>query len=440
MPDFAKQAQDMLEKKREAEIEERREAKRKAKEEAEKSPKDDKSEKKTDKVDKPDKKETPPVEDKKETTQEDDPNAEVPEDQLRVLPQDKPSTAKRINSFLRKEAALAKEVSDAKAEVDKLKKEGAAKANPEEMTNLKAEYQKAKDDLAQFRRRYSLESDTEFKSKYEEPVVRAEQAIEETLKKYQLGDATIKAIKDAGGFAAFSRSTQQFNVNQKNDKGEVESVTVSAAELARNWLAQIPVADAELIKQSVGRQQMLADEKKSATEKAVAEAKTYFEQQETMTKKQREEAESANKKIKEDYDKWVDETYKKSDWLKDRPVDDAADADTKKQAEEYNKLQAQLRNKLKSAPKDVVEYQEMAYDAAHAHFLRRETGELKSQLEAANAEITRLKEGMKTTNKSGSLMNRDSSKAPDKPKGEPGDFKTALRVGIRKMAGDDGEE
>jgi hypothetical protein len=335
---------------------------------------------------------------------------EVPEDQRQVLPHDKPETARRIRALLDDKKKLAKELDDAR----KTALAKPTETNVEEFNKLKEEHAKANDELLKFRRRYEVDNDETFKKTYDEPVANAESAIETTLKKYQLGDATLKAIKDEGGFAAFSRSTKTFTVQQKDpDTQEMRAVQVTAGELARQWLNNIPVADAEFIKQSVGKQQMLNEEKKTAVTRAVDESKQFFEQRQAEAKKQQEAAQAGQAEMAKKYQDWYKTTTESTEWLKDKEIPDNATEVQKKAIAETNAFNKQLRDQLNTHPKTSEEYYNLRLESAEAHHLRREMGSKDAEIKRLAAELARVKGGTRTTPKAGSLLT-DANKPEQK--------------------------
>lgn len=351
---------------------------------------------------------------------------EVPEDQRQVLPHDKPETARRIRALLDDKKKLAKELEDAR-------KTAVAKPtenNVEEFNKLKEEHTKATDELLKFRRRYEVDNDETFKKTYDEPVSNAETSIETTLKKYQLGDATLKAIKDEGGFAAFSRSAKTFPVQQKGEDGEMHTVQITAGELARNWLNAIPVADAEFIKQSLGRQQMLTEEKKTAVQRAVDESKQFFENRQLESKKQQDAAKASEAEMAKKYQEWYKTATESTEWLKDREVPENASDAQKKQIKEHNEFNEQLRKGLNSHPKTSEEYYTLRMEAAEAHHLRREMGSRDERIKSLEAELSRVKGGTRTTPKAGSLLT-DNNREEKKPEADMNDPVGALKKGLR---------
>lgn len=416
MPDFGEQARNLMEKK-EAEAREgkKTQTKQEAKPEAKKEEPAKKTEAKTD-APKPD-------------------DADVPEDERKVLPHDKPSTAKRINYFIRENAKLAKELEEAK----KTATAAPTAANVEEVTKLKDEYGKAQDELLKFRRRYEIDNDAEFKSKYDEPVSQAETAIEATLKKYNLGEATHKAIKDAGGFAAFSRSRQVFSLPAKDEAGNDTTVQKTAAEIARSWMNGMDIADAELIRGAVGKQALLGEEKATAVKRAVDESKQFFDTRNAEQQKQLQAAQATQAEATKKYEAKLKSVLESAEWIKDREIPANATEDQKKSITEYNEFNKQLRSQIDKNPANAEEYVDLKMDAAHAHHLRREAGEKDAQIASLEAELARVRAGNRTTPKGGSLLSDKNKPAPKDDGIAPDDFRSGLRKSYAQVSGGEDE-
>ena len=371
---------------------------------------------------------------------------EVPEDQRQVLPHDKPETARRMKAILADKAKAVAEKAELAKELEVARKavtNNPTQANLDEFTKLKEEHAKANDELIKFRRRYEVDNDETFRKNYDEPVAHAEASIENTLKKYNLGDATLKAIKDEGGFAAFSRSTKTFPIVEIGEDGERKTVQRTAGELARNWLNVIPVADAEFIKQSLGKQQMLSEEKKTAVTRAVDESKQFFEQRQAQSKQQQEAAQKQATDTAKHYQDWLKTTTESTDWLKDKDIPDNASDAQKKSLKEHNEFNKQLRESLSVHPKNDQDYYNMRLEGAEAHHLRREVGSKDDRIKALEAELARVKGGTRTTPKAGSLLTNANK---EEPKTEPdmsdplGAMKKGLRSSMsRKMGNADDE-
>lgn len=333
----------------------------------------------------------------------------VPDDHKRVLPHDKPDTAKRIKALLADKEAARAEATAAKAALDEAKK--APSTPPEELAKLREEHEAAQKDLMRYRRLHDIDSDKEFAAKYREPVKQVEASIETTLKKNGLTDPVMEVIRKEGGFAAFSRSQKTFTVNEPDPDDSTKTIPTSrtAAELSRSWLNSMNPADSELVRASLGKQQLLKEEEKNAIAQAQDEAKTYFEGQ---TAAQRQQAEAAQQKAQaasKEYQDWVAEAKEKTEWLKDRPIPDNATPEQKAEITRHNEFNEQLRARLEKNPANVKEYGELKLEAAEAHHLRRTLGDKDARIAELEAQLSKSKNALRTTPKGGSLLKSDTA-------------------------------
>lgn len=362
----------------------------------------------------------------------------VPEDQRRVLPHDKPDTAKRIKAILAERDAARQEAAEAKKEWEAAKK--APASTPEEIADLKAKYEAAQGDVLRYRRLHEIEKDPEFASKYREPVKQIEQTIEDTFKKYNLSEDTLKGIREAGGFAAWSESGKVYAVPEPDPENPGQNKTVhrTAAQLLHSWLnggALNPV-DAEGIKAALGRQQLLKSEEKAAITKAQDEARGYFESQTKAQREAMEKAQQTNATLAKEYEEFAKKTETETEWLKDRPIPDDATPEIRKEIEDYNTFQKQLRDGLKKHPTTALEYGQLKLEAAESHHLRREKGKLEARVAELEGELKKTRAATRTTSKAGSLMT--GGKAPDAPatdKLPPTDWKSRLDAKMAAASG-----
>lgn len=362
--------------------------------------------------------------------------AEVPAEHKQVLPHDKPDTARRIKAILAERDEARAEAKRAKEEYEAAKK--TPSTPPEELQKLKEEHQKAQDDLLRYRRLYDINNDTEFAAKYREPVKQAEQTISSILKdNYGFGETTLKLIEKEGGFAAFSASRATFPVvvQDPQDPAKTKTIHRSGADIARDWLANMNVADAESIKATIGRQQLLRSEEQAAIKREQENAKTYFEQQTAAQRKAQAEATEAQKRTAEEFNKWLGDVETKTDWLKDREVPANATPEQKKEIEEHNAFNAQLRDGLRKAPNSVAEYGQMKLEAAEAHHLRRVMGQKDAEIARLTEELKKSKAAHRTAPKAGSLLTQGGDKPKEEKLDDPADFKTALRRARDRIVG-----
>ncbi len=337
---------------------------------------------------------------------------EVPEDQRKILPHDKPETARRMKHFIRVADEAKKEAAAALARAEAAEKDKPTVANTEEVEKLRQEHTKLQEEALRLRRRYDIDNDPEFSAKYREPAKVAEATITDTLKRNGFVDGTLEAIKAEGGFSEFSRSRKTYPIVEKDPDDPSQTITVhkTGAEIARSWLNGLPVADSEAIRASIGRQQLLKSEESAAITKAQDEAKAYYDAQRAQQGQASAQQQEVQAKATKEYGDWLAKTEKETDFLKDREVPANADEAAKAQVEEYNTFNKQLRDSLKKHPTTALEYGQLKLDVAEAHHLRRVLGDKDAKIAALEAEIAKKKAAMRTTPRSGSLLKGDEPK------------------------------
>lgn len=356
--------------------------------------------------------EKPVVESKEEPAKEE----EVPESELRVLPHDKESTRKRIDAFLKKEAKLKEELAARDSKLAELEKRPVA--NADEIAKIKEEYEKTKGDLLKYRRRYEIDNDPEIAEKFSKPIEEAESNIANTLNKYGISETTMKAIKDAGGLASFSRSNKVYVVNEPDpDTGEVKKVEKTAGTLVNSWLGSMNPADAEYVRSNLGKRFNLEDAKVKFIQDETSKASEYFKQIEEARKQAEENQVKDITEKKAQWRKWAEETVSKEEWLKEKEVPASAPEETKKLLHEYNEIVKSARTTLVD-PAPILTPDTIRSTLANAirtPLLEREIAQLKKELAETKANAERLKTSTRTTTaRSGGLL----AKAASSPKKE----------------------
>jgi len=350
------------------------------------------------------KKEEVKPEEQTEIKQEQKPEP-LPDDMLKVTPNDKPLTARRISQLLEKVEFRDKTLAEKEAIIKELQTKAATTQGSEELTKMKEELENTRKDLLRYRRRYDLDTDPEVKTKFEVPVVQAESTIKEVLNKYQLGEPTLKEIEKAGGFAEFSRSNKVYKIKESDANGDIVTVEKTAADLVKTWLNAMPVGDAEEIRSAMAQQSMTRAEKKRFFEKETAEAEKYFKSQEEQRTKFQQEQEANLEKTRKEYSDWAESQIKSKDWLKDKDLPAGATAEQKKQIEEHNEFAKQLRSMIKNPPTNSADkVKEILLGGVEAHHLRKENGAQAAKIKALEAELSKLKNGTRTTPKEGSIL------------------------------------
>lgn len=329
------------------------------------------------------------------------------DEDLKVRPNDRPLTARRINQLIQKVSYAEKTVGEKEAIIKELQAKASTAGGNEELAKMKEALDKTNADLLRYRRRYDLDSDPEIKTKFDEPVIQAENSIKDTLNKYSLGEATLKEIERHGGFAEFSRAGKLFTVNEPdpNDPQATVRVQKTAGELVKSWLNAMNPADSEYVRAQMARQFQAKDEKKRFFDQETAQSDKYFKAQEEQRSKQTAEQTASMEKLRKDYGDWADGQIKERDWLKDKEIPTGASAEQKKQIEEHNKFKDQLRTMVRNPPTSSPEkVKEILLGGVEAHHLRRENGSLMAQVKELKAELDKVKNGSRTTPKAGSIL------------------------------------
>ncbi len=342
---------------------------------------------------------------------------EVPESEMKVLPSDKPKTAKRIQALLKKIDAIESESTKTKTEAT----EKAAKlaeleaklstvktADPATEAKVKTQL----DELAMYRRRYELDKDPEVKTKFDSRLEGAETTIIETLKRRNAGDALLKLINDEGGWQKFSNSGRVVNISD----GEGGTKPVTTAELAESILQALPLGERKSVEAAMVEQVQTTRDKERYFKEQQAAAADYFKKRE----EDGEKARSTHQKMVEENGKFLTEWHKKTlaaDWIKDKEVAASASAAEKAAAEEYNKYNAQMRSILDKGLKtnDLAGMVEVVGDSVRYYDERRTSANLRKELERVKGELDRFKKGGSSVPRSGSIA-AGSSSGPVKAK------------------------
>lgn len=347
-----------------------------------------------------------------------------------------PRTKVRFDEILGQNKKYREQAKLAAKELTELKSKPLDPTATDQYKALQTEHEALKGETAQYRRRFDLDSDPEFKAKYDDQISQAETAIEATWKGAGLDDATLAAIKKEGGFGAFARSRATFPFKVTDADGNTKTIQRPASEFARDWLAAINPADAEKIRGLMGKQGVLSEEKTAAVKREVEGAKEFFAKRGAESAKANEASIAKTKEMEQQAATISKEITENTDWLKDRAIPDDASADQKKEIEEYNKFTGQLRDGLTKHPTTVKEYFDIALGNAHSHHLRRELGAKEAEIARLTAEVAKAKSGLRTTPAKGSLLTPGKENPGKKESNlDPTDFKGAFRQAIRERSG-----
>ena len=276
-------------------------------------------------------------------------------------------------------------------------------ANAVKVKELEDAHKAAEQELIRYRRRYSLEKEPELQ-KFDTIATSAEEAILGKLQSAGLSAATIKLIKGMGGFEGFANSSQAFTINVKDETtGEVVEKQITAAALAKKWLGDMNVGDAEYIRAKLAERFNAVDAKKRRTEELAADAEQWFKSRELEQQKQIETQQKHATDYFSSYEKQIGEWAAKQELLKDKPVPPAATPEERKEIEDYNKHNAGVKALMKMAanPTSLSDHVAVVQEAANALLQRRENTRLTKELAALKEKLDKLQKGVSTTGNRG---------------------------------------
>lgn len=351
-------------------------------------------------------------EDKKDTLDD------VSEEELQVLPHDKPKTAKRINALLSK----IKEVESRETETRKQAEEKAKRLAEleQQLSTVKSsdpttdEKVKAQlDELAMYRRRYELDNDPELREKFDTRIEAQESAIVDHLKKRGATDELVKLIQNEGGWARFASSNNTMTLPDE-DGGTRQ---VSMAELAETIVNALPLGERKAIEAAMMDQIQTQSAKKLHYEDQVKKAKEYFSKRDEEGKKAAAEQQRQIEEARKSVEKWQSEV-EQSDWLKDKELPSKATPEQKQAIQEYNRYNSQLRSLLKKAVSttDLNGMLEIVHDSVRYYderrntaSLKREVDSLRAELQAKQAELDKFKGASRSVPRAGSVSSNASA-------------------------------
>jgi hypothetical protein len=285
-------------------------------------------------------------------------------------------------------ASIEKEVATRDAKIKEL--EG---RKPE---GVNEDVQKQLDELAMFRRQYQLENSPEIKAHFDNIVADGEKFIGETLKGYGIAEPTIRLIEGEGGFAEFSRSQRTAMVD-----GEMKTY----AEIAKDWLNGMNVADSEAVRAKLGEQRNVLDHKKRFIDAEKGKAKEYFTTQsaqyESSVKAQWENIQ----KQREQIDNFIKRATTETPWMKDKEIPATATPEQRKEIEADNKTAGDLRNILTATlnVKTMDELLDAALDATAYHKTRLDLARANKRIKELEAKESKRKAASATTVRQGSI-------------------------------------
>lgn len=346
---------------------------------------------------------------------------EVTEEELVVLPHDKPKTAKRIQ-------ALLKRIDETKKLAEETKKEVDAKAT--KMAELETQLATAKtvdprtteevkkqlDELAMYRRQYALEQDPEVKSRYDDRITSAEKPIADILARHGAGEALLKTIQEEGGWLKFAQSGRQIQL-----KDEARP----ASEVAELILENIPFGDRKTVEALAMEQITTKREKERFFEEQKKTATDYFKRLEEEQKKGTVEQQKMSEEMKKMIDGFYTKNTSETEWLKEAQLPADATAEKKAEVEEHNTHVKSLHSTFKKAleTKDLPGMLQVVRDAVELQNEKRLRAKAVSALDIERervkklqADLDRYKKGSRSVPAAGSITQRSSSGETEKVK------------------------
>lgn len=343
--------------------------------------------------------------DEKETATEE----EVPASELQVLPHDKPKTARRIQGLLKKidevstkEATTAKQLQEKESKLAELEKKLGEVQSVDPATN--EAIKKQLDELSMYKRRYDLEKDPEFQSRFDNRITGAEKSIEDIFAAKTGGDQLNKIVKEEGGWIKFSESAKLYKMN--------DGSTMSGAELAEDIRSKLPASERRAIDAAELEQAQARRERQRFIEEESKKASEYFKQQEAQAAKAREDQSKAAETVKKQINDWETKFVSDNAFFTEEKVDGLT-GEKLEAANDKNRHAKQLRDVLKKnmAANDLDSMLTVISESVKYHEERRQHAiaiakikSLEDQLKARQAEIDTFKKASATTPRSGTIQ------------------------------------
>jgi hypothetical protein len=352
---------------------------------------------------------------KPEQAKKEEDEVQLTDDDLKPSLNDKPKTRKRIEKLLKiaeeakqEKELTAKQVAELNSKIAALEKGAPGSVTDEMKQQL--------DELAMYKRRYSLEKDESLVEKFDKPIKQYEERIIGKLRENALPEWVAKQIETEGGWRKFAGDTKgsiKFVAGRDGDGKPIVKEMVKA-DFAEYVINAMPVLARNELNTYIGNQINTEEQKNTYLETETKRASEYFAEQEKRSKEQQE----AQSKSVEDVVKAWSNTYneiEKAEWLKDKAVDETATAEEKERIKDYNEYTKQIRElgRTYMQPKKIEDYQKMypeiVTEAMAYHHTRRELADRDAALAKRDAEIKRLSEELDAVKKgsrtvTGSLM------------------------------------
>lgn len=332
----------------------------------------------------------------------------IPEEELQVLPNDKPKTAKRINALLKIKGELESTIATTKKEVEDKAK--AMKELEEKFANVKTvdpkieeEIQNARKELSMFRRRYDLDKDPSIKEKFDSRIEQSDAAIPEILKRHNAGEAVINLIKEEGGWSKFSKSNRIVTL--------ADGSRVSSAELADQIVEALPFADRKTVDSLTMESISLRRERERFVEAELKQAEEFFKKRDEDMNRGNEDYKKQVKQAEETIKKWQEKVAVDNAFLKEKEVPATASAEEKKSIAEDNAVAKELNEVLKKNlnTKDLEGMLNIVLDATKFYQEKREKTKIATELTKVKAELKAKSDELDNFKKSGRVVPKAGS-------------------------------
>jgi len=358
------------------------------------------------------------------------------EDELRgVKPTDPTRFQKRVNNYEK----LLTEKDQALKAVETQLQELQGKIQQIETIGGPERLQEDLKELKQFRRRYAIERDPEFKERFETKFQESNEVIDEALAQVGVTQKLRDTIKEVGGVGAFLKSGIKVPVKGAKDPltaGEFISRAMDAMK------SQAPDAHA-VFTAELAAQRKLENEKTKFLAAESAEAEKYFEEIEQREQQLAQLGEKAEEELNK-----VIGTFKTTvhsqDWMKDLAAPPDASEDIKNAIASENKFRRDLRQyfdlqvqipAIREAAKRTANQEQadelarVIIDSARVFHVEREMKAEKARADALQKEIDAIRKGGRSTPNRRTTGGRATSPNPTgEPKRE--NFSTDLQYGI----------
>lgn len=251
------------------------------------------------------------------------------------------------------------------------------------------------EDLKRFRRRYEIDKDPEFNTRFNDRIKITNDVIHGILLKNGVKKEDADFIASNGGFNAYI---------EQNPEG------------AETFLNALSLGDRQKIQTALTEQQLVARARDEFIRTETENADKYFQE------KERAEAEARAKnpdpsKIAEQEKKvmndWSESVIKTLPYFQEQEIPGDAAPEVRTRLEDENKFAAELREQLKGnlQPKNLQERVDIALAATLAHRLKRRLDETTARITELEKENEALKNDSATTPRSGNTTTSGGSES-----------------------------